>query len=126
MQERGLVLARGPLTDQDDERFRGFSIWSVDQATTRKHAEADPAVRAGRLAVQVMTWMMPTGNLHFTKVHPQDPPPKPPPTNSPAPGPPSTHPQVRRRRSLRRLTAPAPGLPSTLAHRYGGADESAD
>lgn len=68
LQDRGLVLARGPLTDQDDERFRGFSIWSVDQATARAHAEADPAVQSGRLAVNVMTWMMPTGNLHFTQV----------------------------------------------------------
>jgi hypothetical protein len=66
--DRGLVLARGPLTDQDDERYRGFSIWSVDQATARGHAEGDPAVRAGRLAVEVMTWMMPAGNLQFTKV----------------------------------------------------------
>jgi uncharacterized protein YciI len=68
LMEQGLVLARGPLTDQDDERFRGFSIWSVDQDTARAHAEADPAVRAGRLTVEVMTWMMPAGNLAFTKV----------------------------------------------------------
>ncbi|MGY4772787.1 YciI family protein [Kribbella sp. CWNU-51] len=70
MQERGLVLARGPLVDQDNERYRGFSIWSVDAATARKHAEADPAVRAGRLAVEVMTWMMPAGNLQFSRVRP--------------------------------------------------------
>ncbi|WP_433166600.1 YciI family protein [Kribbella sp. CA-247076] len=70
MQERGLVLARGPLLDQDDERFRGFSVWSVDPETARQHAEADPAVQIGRLAVNVMTWMMPAGNLTFTKVHP--------------------------------------------------------
>jgi uncharacterized protein YciI len=68
MQDRGLVLARGPLVDQDDERFRGFSVWSVDAETARGYAEADPAVRAGRLAVNVMTWMMPAGNLRFTKV----------------------------------------------------------
>ena len=68
LQERGLVLARGPLTDQDDERFRGFSVWSVDAATAREHSEADPAVRAGRLAVEVMTWNMPAGNLQFSKV----------------------------------------------------------
>ena len=70
LQERGLVLARGPLTEQDDERFRGFSIWSVDQATARTHAEADPAVRAGRLAVSVMTWLMPAGNIQFSTVRP--------------------------------------------------------
>lgn len=68
MQDRGLVLARGPLMEQDDERFRGFSVWSVDAETARQHAEADPAVRAGRLAVNVMTWMMPAGNLQFRKV----------------------------------------------------------
>jgi uncharacterized protein YciI len=68
LQDRGLILARGPLTDQDDERFRGFSVWSVDSATARELAEADPAVRVGRLAVNVMTWMMPAGNIQFGKV----------------------------------------------------------
>ncbi|TDD26971.1 hypothetical protein E1218_11575 [Kribbella turkmenica] len=68
MQERGLVLARGPLVDQDDERYRGFSVWSVDAETARGYAEADPAVRIGRLAVNVMTWMMPAGNVQFNKV----------------------------------------------------------
>jgi uncharacterized protein YciI len=68
LQERGLVLARGPLVDQDDERFRGLSIWAADADTARKLAEGDPAVIAGRLAVQVQTWMMPAGNLQFAKV----------------------------------------------------------
>jgi hypothetical protein len=66
--DNGLVLAGGPLADQDDERFRGLSIWSVDSATARAHAEADPAVLAGRLAVNIMTWMTPAGALQFTKV----------------------------------------------------------
>ena len=70
LQERGLILARGPLTDQDDERYRGYSIWSVDQETARRYAEADPAVQVGRLAVDVMTWMMPAGNIQFSKVRP--------------------------------------------------------
>jgi uncharacterized protein YciI len=68
LQDAGVILARGPLTDQDDESLRGLSIWSVDAETARKHAEADPAVRVGRLAVSVMTWMMPAGNLRFDKV----------------------------------------------------------
>ena len=68
LQDRGVILARGPLVDQDDERMRGISIWSVDPATARGHAEADPAVRAGRLAVLVMTWMMPAGNIQFAQV----------------------------------------------------------
>jgi uncharacterized protein YciI len=68
LQERGLILARGPLTDQDDERYRGFSVWSVDAQTARGYAEADPAVQIGRLAVTVMTWMMPAGNIQFSQV----------------------------------------------------------
>ena len=68
LQDRGLILARGPMTEQDDERYRGLSVWSVDAATARQHAEADPAVRIGRLAVDVMTWMMPAGNIAFARV----------------------------------------------------------
>jgi uncharacterized protein (DUF697 family) len=41
---------------------------SVDPATARELCSADPAVRAGRLAVQVMTWMVPAGNIRFEKV----------------------------------------------------------
>jgi uncharacterized protein YciI len=68
LQDRGLILARGPLTEQDDERLRGLSIWSVDAATARELANGDPAVQVGRLAVEVMTWMMPAGNLQFAQV----------------------------------------------------------
>ncbi|MFB6723151.1 YciI family protein [Kribbella sp. NPDC056345] len=68
LQDQGIILARGPFTDQDDPQYRGFSIWSVDASTAREHAERDPAVLAGRLAVTVMTWMMPAGNLQFSKV----------------------------------------------------------
>lgn len=68
LQDQGLILARGPLVEQDDESLRGFSVWSVDAETARRHAEADPAVQIGRLAVKVMTWMMPAGNLQFGQV----------------------------------------------------------
>jgi uncharacterized protein len=68
LQDQGIILARGPLVDQDDEQLRGFSVWSVDADTARHFANQDPAVQAGRLAVQVMTWMMPAGNLEFGRV----------------------------------------------------------
>jgi uncharacterized protein YciI len=68
LQEQGMILARGPLTDQDDPRYRGISVWSVDPETARTLANEDPSVLAGRLAVEVMTWMMPAGNLAFNKV----------------------------------------------------------
>ena len=41
---------------------------SVDPETARRLSEEDPAVQADRLAVQVMTWMVPAGNLRFEDV----------------------------------------------------------
>ncbi len=49
----GQVVTNGPLTDQPDESLRGLSFYrtgSLDEA--RRLAEADPAVKAGRLAVE--------------------------------------------------------------------------
>ena len=66
--ERGLLLAAGPLVDQDDERLRGISIMSVDPETARGLYRADPAVTAGRLIPVVMTWMVPAGNLRLESV----------------------------------------------------------
>jgi hypothetical protein len=68
LRDQGYLIGGGPLLDQDDERLRGISIMSVDPATARSLCNDDPAVRAGRLAVQVMTWMVPAGNIHFENV----------------------------------------------------------
>ena len=68
LRDRGYLLGGGPLVGQDDERLRGISLMSVDPATARELCNADPAVRAGRLAVQVMTWMVPAGNIRFEDV----------------------------------------------------------
>jgi uncharacterized protein YciI len=67
LRERDDFLAGGPLDDQDDERLRGLSIWSCDPETARRLSEEDPAVQAGRLAVEVMTWMVPAGGVGFEK-----------------------------------------------------------
>jgi uncharacterized protein len=68
LRDRGFLIGGGPLVGQDDERLRGISVMATDPETARELSNADPAVRAGRLAVQVMTWMVPAGNLHFTDV----------------------------------------------------------
>jgi hypothetical protein len=68
LRDQGHLLAGGPLLGQDDERLRGVSVMAVDPATARELCSADPAVRAGRLAVQVMTWMVPAGNIRFEDV----------------------------------------------------------
>ena len=68
LRDRGYLVAGGPLDDQDDERLRGLSIMACDPETARALCSEDPAVQAGRLRVEVMTWLMPAGNLRFEQV----------------------------------------------------------
>ena len=68
LRDRGYLIGGGPLVDQDDERLRGISIMTCDPETARRLCSEDPAVQAGRLAVEVMTWMVPTGNMLFENV----------------------------------------------------------
>jgi uncharacterized protein YciI len=68
LRDQGYLVGGGPLVDQDDERLRGISVMAVDPETARRLSEEDPAVKAGRLAVQVMTWMVPAGNVRFEHV----------------------------------------------------------
>ena len=63
-----ILIAGGPLVEQDDERLRSISIWACDAETARRLSNDDPAVQAGRLAVEVMTWMVPAGNVRFETV----------------------------------------------------------
>jgi uncharacterized protein YciI len=60
MREAGHVVTNGPVLRQPDEALRGiavFAVESVDRA--RELASTDPAVRAGRLAVEAMSWWCP-------------------------------------------------------------------
>src|SRR5687768_12589830 len=68
LRDRGYLVGGGPLVDQDDERLRGISIMSCDPDTARRLSGEDPAVRAGRLAIEVMTWMVPAGIVRFEDV----------------------------------------------------------
>jgi uncharacterized protein YciI len=64
LRDKGLVATNGPVLDQPDESLRGLSFLrtgSLDQA--RALSLEDPAVKAGRLAVDVMTWWCPPGTL---------------------------------------------------------------
>ena len=58
LRDRGYLLSGG----------RGISIMSCDPDTARRLSSEDPAVRAGRLAIEVMTWMVPAGNVRFEDV----------------------------------------------------------
>lgn len=60
----GEVVTNGPLRDQPDESLRGLTFYRTGSLErTRELAEQDPAVRAGRLEVEVMTWWCPAGTM---------------------------------------------------------------
>ena len=63
--ERGALVAAGPFVDQEDETFRGISIYRTGLAETRELANSDPSVQAGRMRVEVVTWLTPRGTVAF-------------------------------------------------------------
>ena len=67
LHDKGLLLAAGPFDGQDDVRLRGIAILSVSPDEARRLYAADPAVQAGRLAVQAMTWLVPSGTVSFDR-----------------------------------------------------------
>ena len=72
MYEAGKLVIAGPFDEQRDETMRGMCLYrvaTIDDA--RKLAEQDPAVKAGRLQVEVLAWWVEKGNVSF----------KPPPAN---------------------------------------------
>jgi len=69
MAREGYAVVAGPFGDQDDERLRGLVLYRVGSVgEARRLAEADPAVQAGRLEVEVMTWYTEKGALAFPGV----------------------------------------------------------
>jgi uncharacterized protein len=64
LRESGQVVTNGPVRDQPDESMRGLAFYRVGSvAAARRIAEQDPSVRAGRLVVDVMTWLCPAGTM---------------------------------------------------------------
>jgi uncharacterized protein YciI len=64
----GKIMVAGPFGDQPDQSMRGMCLYkveSIDEA--RRLAEDDPAVKAGRLKVEVMTWYVEKGYMTFPK-----------------------------------------------------------
>lgn len=60
MAEEGKMVIAGPFLDEGDTR--GICIYSVESLEeARKLAEADPAVKSGRLVVEVRPWMSQKG-----------------------------------------------------------------
>lgn len=64
MRAAGHLLASGPLLGQPDERLRGICVYRTGSVTaTLELASSDPAVRAGQLEVEAMTWLTRPGAL---------------------------------------------------------------
>ena len=64
LRESGQVVTNGPVIDQPDVSLRGVAFYRTGSiAQARQLAEADPAVRAGRLVVEIMTWYCPPGTM---------------------------------------------------------------
>lgn len=69
MAEEGHLVAAGPFGDQENEALRGLALYQVGSIEeARRLAEQDPAVRAGRLEVEVMTWYTEKGAVAFPGV----------------------------------------------------------
>ncbi len=64
LRESGQVVTNGPVIEQPDPALRGLAFYRTGSlAEARQLAEADPAVVAGRLTVEIMTWYCPPGTM---------------------------------------------------------------
>jgi uncharacterized protein YciI len=64
LRESGQVVTNGPVSNQADPSLRGLGFYRVGSLEeARQLAETDPAVRAGRLTVDIMTWYCPPGTM---------------------------------------------------------------
>lgn len=63
MRQEGRALITGPVTDQPDPSLRGINVFRTSVEETRRLMAEDPLVRAGRLEVDVFTWLVPAGLL---------------------------------------------------------------
>ena len=63
MREVGKVVFNGPVSGPPDESLRGITIYRTSIEEAGRLANQDPAVQAGRLAVDVFTWYVQPGVL---------------------------------------------------------------
>ena len=64
LKDAGHLRSYGPLDNQPDVTLRGICIYRVGSLEeARRLAEMDPAVRAGVLAIEVMSWYTARGEL---------------------------------------------------------------
>jgi uncharacterized protein YciI len=68
MATSGKLVIAGPFSDQPDPALRGMCLYRAGSvAEARALAEKDPAVQAGRLRVEVLTWWVEKGYMAFPR-----------------------------------------------------------
>lgn len=65
MARAGKLVVAGPFDDQTDARMRGMCLYRVPLDEARRLAHEDPAVKAGRLGVEALTWWVEKGAMTF-------------------------------------------------------------
>ena len=64
LRDAGVIVTNGPVEGQPDPSLRGLAFYRTGSVVeSRRLAEDDPAVRAGRLAVEIMTWYCAPGTM---------------------------------------------------------------
>ena len=64
LREAGQVVTNGPVIEPPDPSLRGLTFYRTGSLErSRQLADADPAVQAGRLAVEIMAWYCPPGTM---------------------------------------------------------------
>jgi uncharacterized protein YciI len=64
LREADHIVTNGPVAEQPDPSLRGLAFYRTGSLErSRQLAEDDPAVRAGRLSVEIMTWYCPPGTM---------------------------------------------------------------
>jgi hypothetical protein len=57
--------AAGPFRDHEDEKLRGLCVYRTGIEEARRHAADDPAVHAGILEAEAITWWFREGELRL-------------------------------------------------------------
>jgi hypothetical protein len=63
----GTLVVNGPCREQSDDSYRGISVFACSPSEAAELSAADPSVRAGRLAFDVMEWWVRAGSLDFPR-----------------------------------------------------------
>jgi uncharacterized protein YciI len=65
MARAGKLVVAGPFDDQTDPRMRGLCVYRTSLEEARRLASDDPAVKAGRLEVEALSWWVEKGAMTF-------------------------------------------------------------